>query len=134
MTISTKSKTVSTNTLKLVSKDVAARELGCDRRTLSKVIDAFEIDPAGKSAAGHPIYDLEDLREAVMDHRAAQLPPMTQDEAFNGLASMLELGWLMLDCLSKTLPPATMQDAMTAAQQLRIDKQQPQFLWLQASS
>lgn len=120
--------------LKLMSKDAAARELGCDRRTLSKVIDAFEIDPAGKSAAGHPLYDLEDLREAVMDHKAAQLPPMTQDEAFDGLFSMMELGWLALDYLQEILPPATMQDAIATAMQRRKNKRQPQFLWLRESS
>jgi hypothetical protein len=119
---------------KLMSKDKAARELGCDRRTLSKIIDAFEIDSAGKSAAGHPMYDLEELREAVMDHKAAQLPPMTQNEAFDGLFSMMELGWLALDYLQEILPPATMQDAIVTAMQRRKDKRQPQFLWLRESS
>lgn len=112
-----------------MSKDAAARSLGCDRRTLSRIIDAFDIAPAGTSAAGHPVYELEALREALAEHRAAELPPMTQDEAFNGLFSMMELAWHMLDSLSETLPPATMQDAIATAMQRRKDKQEPQHLW-----
>lgn len=133
MTTFPKSKIESTNPPKLTSKDQAARELGCDRRTLSKIIDAFEIDPAGKSAAGQPMYDLEDLREAVMDHRAAKLPPMTQEEATDGIFSMMELGWLALDYLQEILPPATMEAAIATAMQRRKEKQEPQFLWLRES-
>jgi hypothetical protein len=126
------SKKVSTTPPKLISKDAAARELGCDRRTLSKVIDAFEIDPAGKSATGNPLYDLGDLREALMDHRAAQLPPMTQAEITASQISLLSFGWLALDYLAETLPADILRDARNAAMERRMENQEPQCLWLQS--
>lgn len=113
-----------------MSKDAAARSLGCDRRTLSRIIADFEIAPAGFSATGHPVYDLEELREALAEHRAANLPPMTTEEATDGLFSMLDFGWLALDYLAETLPPETLRDAFNAAMQRRTEKQGPQFLWL----
>lgn len=130
MTTFPKSKIESTNPPKLTSKDQAARELGCDRRTLTKVIYKYEIKPAGKSATGHKLYDLDELRDELNDHRAADLKPMTHDEALNGLFSMVELAWHAMDCLSETLPQATMQDAIATAIQRRSEKQQPRFLWM----
>ena len=116
---------------KLMSKDKAARELGCDRRTLSKVIETYEIDSAGKSAAGHPLYDLEDLREAVMDHKAAHLPPMTQDEITASQIALLSFGWLALDHLAETLPAEKLEAAFRAAMERRTQLQEPQMLWVQ---
>ena len=121
-----------TTPLKLMSKDAASRTLGIDRRTLSKVIDAFEIDPAGKSAAGLPLYLLEDLREAVMDHKAAHLPPMTQDEITASQIALLSFGWLALDYLAETLPADILRDARNAAMERRMENQEPQCLWLQS--
>lgn len=119
---------------KLLSKDAAARSLGCDRRTLSRIIDTYDIASAGISAAGHPLYELEDLREALAEHRAASLPPMTAEEATDSIFSMMELGWLALDYLAEILPPETMQDALDTAMQRRKEKQEPQFIWLRQSS
>lgn len=115
----------------LMSKDAAARTLGCDRRTLSRIIDAFDIAPAGTSAAGHPVYELEALREALAEHRAAELPPMTAEEATDGLISLLSFGWLALDYLAETLPAEKLQAAYRAAMERRTRGQEPQLLWVQ---
>jgi hypothetical protein len=114
---------------KLMSKDAAARDLGCDRRTLSKIIDAYEIDPGGTSAVGHPLYDLEDLREALMNHKAAQLPPMTCEEQTGSLIALLEFHALMVDELAPLLPSETVRTAFEKAQEMRRAGLSPQFLW-----
>lgn len=117
--------------LKLMSKDAAARELGCDRRTLTRVIETYEVDPAGTSAAGHPLFDLEDLRDALLTHRASQLPPMTLQETTDAHIALLEFGWLALDHLAETLPAEKLEAAFRAAMERRTQRQEPQMLWVQ---
>ena len=113
-----------------MSKDAAARSLGCDRRTLSRIIADFEIAPAGFSTNGHPVYDLEELREALAEQRAANLPPMTAEEATASQIALLEFHVLMLDALAPLLPTETIGAAFIKAQEMRRAGMSPQFLWL----
>ncbi|WP_397385941.1 hypothetical protein [Prosthecobacter sp.] len=112
-----------------MSKDAIAKALQCDRRTVSRIVDEYDISPAGTSPAGYPLYDLETVSEALEEYRSPPLPPMTTQERIDSLIAFADFHTLILDALAESVPPENMRAAFLTAMQRRKDKQEPQHLW-----
>jgi hypothetical protein len=115
------------------SKEAIAKALGCDRRTVTRIIEEAEIPPAGHSPAGLRLYDLEAVQEALEDKEAtkaaAKLPEMKPEQAAASLVAMLEFNALMLDALAPVLPAETIRAAYEQALEMRTAGKEPEFLW-----
>ena len=114
-----------------MSKDAIAKTLQCDRRTVSRIVDDYDISPAGTSPAGYPLYDLETVSQALDEHRAADLPPMSAQERTDSLIALLGFVELIVDALAESVSPEKMRTACLTAMERRKNKQEPQHLWAQ---